>query len=466
MQYLGMGIADTLNNRLSHLREVRVRPLNTTDRALHGGVDALSLGREMAVDMLLTGSVQMEQRRGAGTRVRVSVQLTDIPNGAILWSGTVDHELGQLLPLQDTLAEKIGYALSSKLSTQEREDLTRRYTQHPEAYTAYLKGRYYANRWTSHGLTKAIECYTKAVEYDPKFALAYCGISDSYYVASSLYWLPSDVMPKAKAAAELALRLDPSLPEAHTSLALLDGFYEWDRDKSEAGFRRSILLNPGDPAPHFWYGRLLTTAGRFDEGYEELKKAQFLQPLSVSINAEIGRNLFYARKYKEAGEQLRETLELDATFWPAHGFLAWVYEQQGLFTEALAILKQCDALDDNPRTKSSLAVTYALAGQYAEAEKILQKLIELHKQQYISPYYIALMYAALNQHDQAFAWFEKAYADRSEWIVWLEVEPRFDILRTDPRFDLLLAKVRTPRVPEGSARSLQGFGVTSIGQGA
>jgi len=457
LRYLGVGIADTLNNRLSHLREVRVRPMNMTDHVLKGHMDTLSLGRELAVDMLLTGSVQIDQRRlPSASRVRVSVQLTDIQNGAILWSDTIDHGLCQLLPLQDRLAEKIGYVLSDKLSTQERANLTRRYTQHAEAYTAYLKGRYHANQWTFRGLTKAIDCYSQAVEFDPDFALAYCGIADSHYVASSMYWLPSEVMPKAKAAAERALELDPSLAEAHTSLALVDGFYEWDWEKSEAGFRRAIMLNPADAAAYLWYGRLLTTSGRFDEGYNELKRAQLKDPLSSSINAEIGRTLFYAQKYKEAGEQLRETLELNSMFWPAHVFLAWVYEQQGLFTEALAILKQCDTLDDNPRTKAFLAVTHALAGEEIEAEKILAHLIEQHKQRYISPYYIALIYAALDDRDRAFHWLDRAYTDRSEWMVWLEVEPRFDMLRNDSRFSALLAKVKGPRNADAPFRIIDG----------
>jgi len=442
LHYLGIGIADALTSRLSCIREIRVRPLSTAVRPLGEYHDLLSVGRELAVDLILTGNVQIEYRRPrSASRVRVSLQLTQVQEAVILWSDIVEHQLRHLLPLQDILAQKIGDVLSDKLSVQDREKLTRRHTQHSEAYSAYLKGRHYANQSTARGQIKALDCFTRAVTLDPNFALAYSGIADANYIVSNIHLPSNEAMPRVKAAAERALELDPTLAEAHTSLALYHGFYEWDSRKSEAGFRRAIMLNPEYASTHLWYGRLLTAQGRFEEAQAHLIKAQIQDPLSSSINAEIGRSLFYAGRYKEAAEQLRETLDLNLLFWPAHLFLGWVYEQQGLITEALAILEQCNALDDNPRTKAFLGAAYALAGEENKAEHILGQLVAQDVKRRMSGYYISVIYAALGNHDMTFRWLEKAYADRSVGFIWLRVEPRFDALRGDPRFEQLLMRI-------------------------
>jgi DNA-binding winged helix-turn-helix (wHTH) protein/Tfp pilus assembly protein PilF len=441
LHYLGIGIADALTSRLSCIREVRVRPLSTA-RPSGQHQDPLAIGRELAVDLILTGNVQIEHRRPrSASRIRVSLQLTQVQEGVILWSDIVKHELSHLLQLQDILAQTVGDVLSSKLSAQERERLTKRHTQHSEAYSAYLKGRHYANQSTARGQVKALECFTKAVTLDPNFALAYSGIADANYIVSNIHLPSNEAMPRAMAAAQRALELDPTLAEAHTSLALNHGFYEWDSQKSEAEFRRAIMLNPEYSSAHLWYGRLLTTQGRFEEAQAHLTKAQIQDPLSSSINAEIGRTLFYAGRYKEAAEQLRETLELNSLFWPAHLFLGWVYEQQGLITEALAILEQCNALDDNPRTKAFLGAAYALAGEQKKAEQILEQLVRQDVKRRMSGYYISVIYAALGKRDMTFRSLEKAYADRSVGFIWLRVEPRFDALRGDPRFERLLMKI-------------------------
>jgi DNA-binding winged helix-turn-helix (wHTH) protein/Flp pilus assembly protein TadD len=442
LHYLGVGIADTLTNRLSHIEDLQVRPTSTTLSMMSKDRDALAVGRELAVELILTGTVQIsyEKPRSASC-VRVSLQLVDALDSNVIWSGTLEQKLGQILPLQDTLSEKIGSVLSERLSPKERGHLTHRPTEHPEAYQAYLKGRFYASQWTERGWKKAVDCFTQAVQSDPTFALAFSGIADAHYIASNLYSAPNDVMPKAKTAVESALELSPSLAEAHTSLALIEGFFDWNWEASEDRFRHAITLNPGYASAHLWYGRLLTARGRFDEAHAELKQAQQLDPVSGSINSEIGRALFYAGRYKEASDQLHEMLELNPAFWPAHLFLGWVYEQQGLFTEALALLKQCNSLDDNPRTRAFLGVSYALAGQTGEAERIIGQLIHERSRRYVPGYYIAILYAALGNNDLAFRWFDKACSDRSEWLAWLGVEPRVDMLREDPRFDALIKKV-------------------------
>ena len=441
LHYLGIGIADALTSRLSCIREIRVRPLDAAQPPRQHQ-DPLAMGRELAVDLILTGNVQVEHRRPrSASRVRVSLHLTQVQEGVVLWSDIVEHELRHLLQLQDILAQTVGDILSSKLSVRERERLTRRHTQNAEAYSAYLKGRHYANQSTGRGQVKALEYFTKAVTLDPNFALAYSGIADANYIVSNIHVPSVEAMPRAKAAAQRALELDPTLAEAHTSLALSYGFYEWDFKKSEAEFRRAIMLNPEYASAHLWYGRLLTTQGRFEEAQAHLAKAQDQDPLSSAVNAEIGRSLFYAGRYKEAAEQLRETLELNSAFWPAHLFLGWVYAQQGLMTEALAILEQCNALDDNPRTKAFLGAAYALAGESKRAQQILGQLVAQDEKRRMSSYYISVIYAALGDRNMAFRWLEKAYTDRAVGFIWLRVEPWFDALRDDPRFKRLLMKI-------------------------
>lgn len=441
-QYLGAGFADALINRLSHIEQIDVRPtgagLSYADRT-HTIRD---IGRELGVNLLITGTVYIDRQAGAtASRARVTVQLINARNGRLIWSDSVEHDPTQLLLLQAEIAKKVGHAIFSTITVQERRELTKRYTDNDEAYRDYLKGRYYAAQWTIRGWTKAIECFGKAVQRDPNYALAYCGTADAYYVASNLYSSPAEAMIRAKEAATRALAIDDSLAEAHTSAALVKGFFDWSWEEAEAGFRRAIALQPKSPAAHLWYGRLLATGGRFDEALDELRKSQRLDPLSPAVNAELGRVLYYARRFDDATEQLRETLELDPRFWPAHLFLGWVYEQQGHFTEAIAIMRRSSELDDNPRTRASLGAAYAFAGDEMEAERILVYLMKERKKRYVSPYYIALIHAALGNWARAFRYFSEAHRDRSEWLVWLAVDPRFDDLRQESRFVSLINQV-------------------------
>jgi len=445
-QYLGVGIADALIHRLSFIEQLDVRPTGTVMRYAGHVQDAQEVGRELGVGMLITGTIHVERYREiARSQIRVTVQLVSVGDEKLVWSDSVKHDLAHILSLQDMLAEKIGHAVSQRLTVQEQHQLTRRYTEDNAAYRDYLRGRYHAGQWTIRGWTKSLECFSRAVQRDPNFALAYCGIADAHYMASNLYSPPREVMPKAQAAANRALELDQSLAEAHTSVALVKGFYEWNWHEAEVSLRRAIELNSRYAAAHLWYGRLLSTSGRFDEAIEELRISQRLDPLSCGINAELGRVLYYARRYDEATDQLRETLELNPDFWPAHLFLGWVYEQQGYFTEAVAILRRSSELDDNPRTRASLGMSYAFSGNETEAEEILLELIEESRRKHVPAYYIAAIYAVLGDKDRAFRWFEKALTDRSEWLVWLRVDPRFDGLRRDSRFEHLARKVGIPK---------------------
>jgi DNA-binding winged helix-turn-helix (wHTH) protein/Tfp pilus assembly protein PilF len=435
-KYLGLGMADAIINRLSHIQQIAVRPTDAILKYTDSAPDPIGAGRELDVDALLIGKFQR-----AGERIRVTVQLVNVRAVSLLWAEKFEEHFANIFAVQDSISEQVGQALTLRLSGEERQRLTRRETDSPEAYQSYLKGRYHSAKWTYSGWTKGIEHFSHATEVDPNYALAYAGLAEAFYIVSNLYLPPREAMPKAKAAALKALGLGETLAEAHTSLALVQAFYDWDWLAAEREFQRALELNPGYASAHRWYGRYLTTLARFDEAITELRRAQQLDPLSPSINAELGRPFLYTRQYSQAIAQLQETLELEPNFWPAHLFLGWAYEQQGQFTEAIAILSHASALDDNPRTLSSLGHAYAAAGQKDQAQKVLDELVAQSQQRYVSPYYIAAIYTGLGEKDLAFTWLEQAYQDQSEWLVWLKVDPRVDGLRPDSRFANLLRRV-------------------------
>lgn len=438
-QYLSVGITDALVARFTLVRGITARPASFA--VGHAGLSEkpLAVGREMGVDFLLTGTLQQKR-----SKIRIAATLTDIRSGSVVWSDYLEGNLLNIFSLQESIFEQVMKVLGSDFTIDEGQRLTKRYTDNHEAYQAYLKGRYYSGKWTKVGWMKSVQCFGRAIQLDPEYAPAYAGLADCYYIISNLYLPPSEAMPQAKAAAMKAVEIDDTLAEAHASLAVTLAFYEWDWVGAEREFKEALKLSPHYPRARLWYGRYLATRGRFDEAHSELKVGQQLDPLSAAINSEVGRIFFFRRQHDRAIAQLQETLQLEPDFWPAHLFLGWAYEQQGHYTEALAILHRASTLDDNPRTLASLGHAYAVAGNNAEAEKLLTSLQERSRSEYVSPYYLAGICVGLGRIDHAFFWFDRAFKDRSEWLVWLGVDPRFDRLHSDPRCKDLLRLVGLP----------------------
>jgi len=299
---------------------------------------------------------------------------------------------------------------------------------------------------TEEGLKKGIEYFQQAIEKDPGCALAYAGLADSYSVLG--FWnfmAPKEAYPRERAAAFKALEMDETLAEAHTSLGDARFKYDWDWVGAEKEYKRAIELNPSYATAHHWYAGYLSAMGRHNEAIAEAKRAQELDPLSLMINATGGLVFFYARRYDEAIAQCRSTLELNSGFYPAHLFLGWAYEQEKLYADAISEYQKVIALEQgNPALAAHLARGYAAAGKRTEALNIISHLEELSKRRYVSPYAIAQTYAALGDPDQAFAWLEKAYEDRSNALQLLKVDPRVDRLRSDPRFQDLLRRMNFP----------------------
>jgi len=272
--YLGIGIADALITRLSHIEQINVRSTETVRLYKGQSPDLQTAGRELGVDFLIVGAIHVELvQTYKVTPIRVTVQMVNVQSGDVIWSDSIEDELSRILALQDKLAEATSNAVTYKLMLREKGLTPIRHTEDSGAYQDYLKGRYYAGQYTIRGWSKAITCFGRAVQKDPNYALAYCGIADANYMAANLYLSPLEVMPKAQAASNRALLLSSDLAEAHTSAALVKGFFEWNWREAEASFREAIRINERSASVHFWLGRLLTAAGRFSEAIDELKYA-------------------------------------------------------------------------------------------------------------------------------------------------------------------------------------------------
>ena len=317
----------------------------------------------------------------------------------------------------------------------DEQKLAKHYTDNPEAYQLYLKGRFYWNQRTGDALKKSIEYFNQASEKDPNYALAYAGLADAYILLPTYSaGAPQDIFPKAKAAAKKALELDETLAEAHTSLAKVLNL-DWNLPESNRELQRAIELNPNYATAHQWYGNgNLRVMGRFDEAIAEMKRAQELDPLSLVINSDVGVTYISARQYDQAIEQLRKTTEMDQGFYYAHWNLGIAYEMKGSLQEALAEYQKARQLTDDPRTLALLGHGLAVSGKRVEALRMLDQLKEMAKQRYVPAYSFTIVYVGLGEKDQALQWLEREYQDRAVELLGLKVNPLLDSLRSDPRF--------------------------------
>jgi len=448
--YLGLGMADAIINKLSNLGRINVRPTGAVLKYTDAGQDILTTGRELRVGALLDGRV-----RKAGDRVRVTVQFVSVADGATIWAGTFDEKFTDIFAVQDSISEQVANALTLKLSGAERQSLSKHYTESGDAYQSYLKGRYYWNKMTAEGLRRSLECFADAVEKDPGYALAHAGMAASYvHLEIYGFMLPSEAMPRAESAALRAIGLDPTVAEAHASLALVRMFYERDWPEAEKGFGQALRLNPSYAAAHDWFAIYLMSKGRTEEALASIRRAQELDPLSLVINTDVACALYYARRFDDSIKQCRWVLETEPNFVTAYFRIGLAYEQLGRYAEALEAFRsaiELSAGDSKAETvaafkggadaRASLAHTYALSGNREAARGILAELEEQAARAYVPPHDIAMIYSALGETDKAFDWLRAAYRERFSLLVLLELDPRFDRLRADPRFTNLLSRI-------------------------
>ena len=394
------------------------------------------IAKKLNVRHVLEGSLRRD-----GNRIRISAQLIDTRDGFHLWSETYERELQDVFAMQDEITRAIVNALEIKLAVA----LPMHKKPNTEAYDLYLKGRYFVNRKTETDAKKAIDYFQQALAKDPDYASAYAGLSYAY--SSFIFPLgvvaPREAMPKAKEAAHCALAIDNALGEAHASLAYLTFFYEWNWPAAEKEFKRAIELNPNSADAHHWYSHYLMAQGRIEESLTESKRAMELSPFDILFNIHLGWHYLYARQYDQALDQIEKTVEMDKNFAQTYPWLGLILEQKGKYAEAIAAFQNAIRLfpGGSSIAEAELAHAYAVSGNREEAQKIIAELQELAKSKYVSSFQIAAIYAGLGEKDQAFAWLEKAYEERSDGLVNLNAEQRFDSLRSDPRFKDLARRI-------------------------
>jgi tetratricopeptide (TPR) repeat protein len=404
------------------------------------GRDPLEAGRALGVRAVLTGRLTTTPER-----LRVQAELVDTANGFRLWGEVYDRALSDLLSVTDEIAREICGHLKFKLSGAERRRVAKPPTRDPEAYQAYLKGRFFWNKWTTEGMKNAIELYERAIEIDPAYALAWAGIADSYSVMGGIKAVPpAQAFPRAKAAALRALELDPALADAHASLGYVRRLFDWDWPGAEASFREAVRLNPSHATGHRWYGQFLSGLGRHSEAIAEATRALELDPLSLIIHTAVGDVYFYARRYAEAIAYYRKGLQMDPEFHAGHSDLARALEFAGEVDDAIREYEAAIRLTGNQAGDPSigLANAYAVAGRRADAIGVLETLQKLPPERYVSPWGLASIYARLGENDAALDWLERAYDEHDSTLVWLKVHPRFDDVRAHPRFAALLRKMK------------------------
>ena len=436
-EYLSDGMTEELINMLAKVPGLRV-PGRTSCFAFKGKSEEnifRKVGDQLHVGTVLEGSV-----RKAGDKLRVTAQLINVSDGYHLWSKDYDGDVKDILNFQSNVAEQVVQALQVQLGTEAARALSKKPTENAEAYRLYLLGRYHFAKFTRAGWTNAIHYFEQALQVDPSYTLAYCGLADTYGWAGGQTLPGREAWAKEMEFARKALALDPNLAEAHlsmgTALYSVLGPYA-----SKKELDRAVELNPNLALAYDQYGWTFAEMSRFDDAIAAEKKALELDPLNTFLNTDLAFFLYWARRYEEATTQIRKTLELDPNNAFAHSILGWCLIEKGNKAEARAEFQKATSLDDLPWYISSLGYACAANGDRAKAEQILQDLEELSKQRYVSPANRAAVYLGLGEKEKALDWLEKAYEDRDPIFWWIDGDQLYDSLRNEPRFQALVEKI-------------------------
>ncbi len=443
VEYLSDGMTETLISSLSQLPNLNVKARSSVFRYKGKETDAKTIGKELNVQAVLYGRVVPR-----GEHVTLYVELVDAQTENVLWKADYNKPMTNLVLLQSEIARDVSNRLRMKLSGADEIRVTKRYTDNPEAYELYLKGRFFAGgKITEEGLKKSIEYYQQAIDKDTNYSLAYVGLARSYMSLGHVWGFlpPRETFPKAKPAVMKALDIDETLADAHTALAEYHLSFEWDWLGAEREFKRAIELNPNDASAHSSYGTYFQTRERFDEAIAERKLCREFDPLSPTATANVGYPYYYARQYDQAIENYRRALDLDPSYSWSYLWIGQAYLGKGMYEEAIAEINKAIALSEgSTRTLATLGYAYAVAGKRIEAKKVIDELQTQSERRYVSPYFIAVINSGLGEKDKAFALLEAAYQERHPYMTLLKVEPVFDNLRSDPRFADLLRRIGLP----------------------
>jgi len=438
--HLADGIAEEAINALTRVAELRVASRASAFR--FRSADPLDAGRRLDVPAVVTGSLAMN-----GEGLTLQVELVDVARAAQVWSSRYEVALTELPQLQGRVIDDLTRSLGVRsAANSETKRLAQNPTQNADAYRAYLQGRFLWNQRSESALRGAVEHFRRAIDLDPAFTLAFSALADTYTTLGYLsYDAPAATFPVARPYAMKAIALDPSLSQAHASLAYIRFYFDWDWAGASEAFRRAIELNPNDPVAHQWHAIYLLAAGRPDDGMKEISRAQRLDPLSLPINTDVGFHHYYNGRYSEAIAQLQAVLGMKSDFGIAHLWLGRSYLEVGRLDESLAATASAEAnAPEWPVLVAGRGYTLGVMRRAGEARAVVDEMDHLSKRRFVTAYGVALVYAGLGEKDRAFAWLEKAFAERSHWLVWLRIDPRWKNLRDDPRFPALVERMKYP----------------------
>jgi DNA-binding winged helix-turn-helix (wHTH) protein/TolB-like protein/Tfp pilus assembly protein PilF len=437
-EYLGLGLADALITKLSNIKQMVVRPTRAVRKYAATHVDPVAVGKDLEVDLVLTGSIQQNEGR-----IRVTVQLVSANDSTTFWSDKYDETFEDMFAAQDSISERIIKTFTLKLTAQEEEHVRKNYTNDSEANLNYHKGRFYWGKWTRDGFEKGEAFFQQAVQQDPNFALAHAAIAEVYsYLSFYDYISPKLAFQVGNRAALQAIQLDPMLAEAHAALAINNFAYTWDWATAEQEFLRATEISSGNPLIYHSYASFLIAMGRFLEASDHLKIAKKLDPLSPLINASMAYPFYFSRQYDQAINELLAAIEIDIYFPLSHKVLGDTYVEKGMYSDAITeYQKTIDILGRHPSQLAYLGRAYALSGMKKEAANIINELEKISNDKYVSPTTAAIVYMELGEEDRVFELLEESYRERCNNLVFINVHPAFDKLRSDARFISLIQRM-------------------------
>ncbi len=430
---LSVEIADALTNRLSNTKNLSVSPLTTVLHFTGTNQDPQTVGRALKVDYVLSGEIDR-------TKQQVTTRLIRVRDGASLLAGSYNEKFDNIFQLEDSVCAKV---LANLLVTVDHEDvqrLRRRYTENEKAYEAFLMAHYFMSKSTKEDGLKSIEQFHQAIALDPKYAMAYAGLSDAYMMLSQYGVAPAEFLPPSRAAAMKALELDDTVAYAHSMLGRISYQYDWDFPRAGREFARARELDP--KLTHAWFGSYLLLLNRVSEAEVEQQKFQDFLPYTISTGRI--RHFYFTKQYDRAVDLINRRLEMNPTFPAYHEWLGLMYEQQGRTSEAIEECQKAISLSQGIDGTGALGHIYAVSGKVRDAENMLRTLDDLAKKSYISPYQKAVIYTGLGKKDEALKLLEKAFSERSLLAISLRFDPRLDPLRDDPRFHEFMRRTGIP----------------------
>jgi serine/threonine protein kinase/tetratricopeptide (TPR) repeat protein len=439
-EYLSDGITESLINSLSQLPHVTVIARSSVFSYKNQTPNLQEVAQKLNVRAVLTGRVLAQ-----GDMLNISVELMDTQNNTQLWGEHYQRKAADIFAMQDEIARQVTDTLRVRLTGGQQEQVTKRYTENAEAYRLYLQGRYYTNQVSEENLNRAVSFFDQAIALDPRYALAYAARGDSFFIMGDISLPMSEAKRKVEQNIAAALSIDDKLIEARMLRANIEFQYDWNFAKAEEDFKQVIVLNPNYAEAHQQYSYYLAMIGKPMEAVAEIKLAQQLDPVNPAISVDVGLPYYLARQYDQSIAQNRRALEMFPNFFLAHLALGEALFQKGDYATGIEEIEKGKAMEPTPPSIGQLGYVYAKSGRKDEARKLLAELKELSKRRYVASYWIAMIYVGLDEKDEAFAWLEKAYQERSWWLVWIKMDPILDSLRSDARFTDLMRRIGFPR---------------------